>query len=276
MNRLPELQQKDCSGFWLGWREAGQGQAVILLHGISSGSASWVKQFNDPVLTNGHRLIAWDAPGYGRSTTLPQPESKASLYAEALAALIAELAVEKPLIVGHSLGALIGCAYAASYPDGLSGLVLADPAQGYASATLEKRQQVYGQRKQMIEALGPQGYGEQRAPALLRDGADRQDIAWVCSNMQQLNPAGFLSAAWMLANDDINLYLQHYRGPLQVWCGSEDRITPPQHAEALAQQQNTTLRLIDSAGHASYLDAPAVFNHFLQDFTGAIHHEFSN
>ena len=276
MNSLPELQKKDCSGFWLGWREAGQGQAVILLHGISSGSASWVKQLSDRFLTNNHRLVAWDAPGYGSSAMLPQPESKASVYANALAALIAELELEKPLIVGHSLGALIGSAYAASYPDRLSGLVLADPAQGYASATLEKRQQVYGQRKQMIETLGPQGYAEQRAAALLRDGADLQDIAWVRSNMQQLNPTGFLSAAWMLANDDINTSLQHYRGPLQVWCGSEDRITPPQNAEALAQQQNSTLRLIAPAGHASYLDAPAVFNQFLQDFTGAIHHEFSN
>lgn len=276
MNRLPELQQEDCSGFWLGWREAGQGQAVILLHGISSGSVSWVKQFSDRALTNGHRLIAWDAPGYGGSAALPQEQSKASLYATALAALIAELELERPLIVGHSLGALIGSAYAAAYPDGLSGLVLADPAQGYASATPEKRQQVYGQRKQMIETLGPQGYGEQRAAALLREGAEPQDIAWVRSNMQQLNPAGFLSAAWMLANDDINPYLRRYRGPLQVWCGSEDRITPPQGAEALAQRQNTTLRLIDAAGHASYLDAPATFNRFLQDFTGAIHHEFSN
>ena len=40
-----------------------------------------------------------------------------------------------------------------------------------------KRRQVYGQRQQMIETLGPVGYGEQRAAALLREGADPQDIA---------------------------------------------------------------------------------------------------
>ncbi|WON77915.1 alpha/beta hydrolase [Serratia sp. UGAL515B_01] len=270
MNALPERQQEECSGFWLGWREAGYGRAVILLHGISSGSASWVKQFSDRALVNGHRLIAWDAPGYGGSAALPLAESKASAYANALAALIAELELEQPLIVGHSLGALIGSAYAAAYPAGLSGLVLADPAQGYAMATPEKRQQVYDQRKQMIETLGPQGYGEQRAAALLREGADQQDIAWVRSGMQQLNPLGFLSAAWMLANDDISHYLASYRGPLQVWCGSDDRITPPQGAETLAQQQGATMRVIESAGHASYLDAPAVFNRYLQDVTGEI------
>ncbi len=270
MNALPERQQADCGGFRLGWREAGHGRAVVLLHGISSASASWVKQFSDRALADGHRLIAWDAPGYGDSAALPQARPKAADYANALAALFAELRLPRPLIVGHSLGALIGSAYAAANPAGLSGLVLADPAQGYATATPEKRQQVYGQRKQMIETLGPQGYGEQRAAALLREGADRQDIAWVRSGMQQLNPAGFLSAAWMLANDDIRQYLLRYRGPLQVWCGSEDRITPPQGADMLAQQLGATMRLIDAAGHASYLDAPARFNRYLQDFTGAI------
>jgi pimeloyl-ACP methyl ester carboxylesterase len=270
MNGLPERQQADCGGQRLSWREAGHGRAVVLLHGISSGSASWVKQFSDRALTDGHRLIAWDAPGYGGSAALAQAQPDAAAYANALAALIAELQLQQPLIVGHSLGALIGSAFAAANPDGLSGLVLADPAQGYATAPLEKRQQVYGQRKQMIETLGPQGYGEQRAAALLREYADPQDIAWVRSGMQQLDPAGFLSAAWMLANDDINRYLLRYRGPLQVWCGSVDRITPPEGAATLAQQHDATMRLIDAAGHASYLDAPALFNRYLQDFTGAI------
>ncbi|CNF21226.1 2-hydroxy-6-oxo-6-phenylhexa-2%2C4-dienoate hydrolase [Yersinia rohdei] len=270
MNGLPECQQADCGNYSLSWREAGHGQAVILLHGISSGSASWVKQYSDRALTDGHRLIAWDAPGYGGSAALAQTEPSAADYANALAALVERLQLAQPLIVGHSLGALIASAYAAANSHKVAGLVLADPAQGYASATAEKRQQVYGQRKQIIETLGPQGYGEQRAAALLREGADPQDIAWVRSGMQRLNPAGFLSAAWMLANDDINPYLLHYQGPLQVWCGSEDSITTPQGAETLAQRQNATMRLIHAAGHASYLDAPELFNRYLQDFTETI------
>lgn len=270
MNGLPQRQQASCDGFSLSWREAGRGHAVVLLHGISSGSASWVKQFSDRCLTDGHRLIAWDAPGYGNSTALPQIAPNAADYANALAALIAELKLQQPLIVGHSLGALVGSAYAAANGDRLSGLVLADPAQGYAGATAEKRQQVYEQRKQMIETVGPQDYGVQRAAALLREGADQQDIDWVRSGMQQLNPAGFLSAAWMLANDDINQYLPRYRGPLQLWCGSEDNITPPQAVETLARRRNAIMRLINAAGHASYLDAAATFNRYLQDFSGAL------
>ncbi|WBL74456.1 alpha/beta fold hydrolase [Serratia liquefaciens] len=270
MNGLAQRQQARCGTFTLSWREAGHGRPVVLLHGISSGSASWIKQFNDSGLADGHRLLAWDAPGYGGSLPLTLSEPDAAAYAAALAALVAHLQLEQPLIVGHSLGALIGSAYAAAYPDGLCGLVLADPAQGYAKAPPEKRRQVFSQRKQMIEQLGPQGYGEQRAAALLRETADPQDIAWVRNGMQQLDPEGFLNAAWMLANDDIGRYLTQYRGPLQVWCGDCDRITPPEAAAMLAQQQDAPLRLIEGAGHASYLDAAGQFNRYLQDFTGAI------
>jgi pimeloyl-ACP methyl ester carboxylesterase len=270
MSGLAQRQQARCGGYTLSWREAGHGRPVVLLHGISSSSASWIRQFSDRGLIDGHRLLAWDAPGYGGSLPLAAGAADAAAYAAALAALVAELRLEQPLIVGHSLGALIGSAYAAGYPDGLCGLVLADPAQGYASAPEEKRRQVYGQRKRMMETLGPQGYGEQRAAALLREGTDPQNIAWVRNGMQQLDPDGFLSAAWMLANDDIGRYLARYRGPLEVWCGDEDSITPPEGAGRLAQEQDAPLRLIEGAGHASYLDAPACFNRYVQDFTGAI------
>ncbi|WP_454878743.1 alpha/beta fold hydrolase [Serratia inhibens] len=270
MNGLAQRQQRRCGGYSLSWREAGHGRPVVLLHGISSGSASWIRQFNDAGLTDGHRLLAWDAPGYGGSLPLAATEPDAAAYAAALAALVSELGLEQPLIIGHSLGALIASAYAAGYPDGLCGLVLADPAQGYATAPEEKRRQVYGQRKQMIETLGPLGYGEQRAAALLSDKASEQDIAWVRNGMQQLDPEGFLSAAWMLANEDIDRYLARYRGPLEVWCGDQDRITPPEAAARLAQRHDAPLRLIDGAGHASYLEAAVLFNRYLQDFTGAI------
>jgi pimeloyl-ACP methyl ester carboxylesterase len=270
MNGLPQRQQAVCSGYRLSWREAGQGQPVVLLHGISSSSASWVKQFNDPLLLANCRLIAWDAPGYGGSYPLTTSQPDAKAYANALVALLVALDVRQPLLVGHSLGALIGSAFAAGYPEALRGLVLADPAQGYAREPETKRQQVYGQRQQMMATLGPQGYGEQRASALLRQGADEKDIAWVRSSMQRLDPEGFLSAAWMLANDDIDAYLVNYRGPLEVWCGDEDSITPPATAAALAQRLGTTMQLIPQAGHASYLDAPAAFNRYVQNFTGVM------
>lgn len=46
-----------------GFREQGSGIPLTLLHGISSGAASWHKQMALP----GYRVLAWDMPGYGES-----------------------------------------------------------------------------------------------------------------------------------------------------------------------------------------------------------------
>src|SRR5215210_1780461 len=51
----------------ISYRETGTGPALILMHGIGSGSAGWLF----PLETlKGYRLIAWDAPGYGASALL--------------------------------------------------------------------------------------------------------------------------------------------------------------------------------------------------------------
>ena len=79
--------------------------------------------------------------------------------------------------------------------------------------------------------------------------------------------AGDVATLPVAAEQDITA--GRYRGPLQVWCGEQDAITPPAAAEALAARQDAPLHLIAAAGHASYLDAPASFNRLVRDFTGA-------
>ncbi|MFX8668663.1 alpha/beta fold hydrolase, partial [Acinetobacter baumannii] len=51
-----------------GYREAGQGEALVLLHGIGGCADSWKHQFE--TLSRSYRVIAWDAPGYGSSASL--------------------------------------------------------------------------------------------------------------------------------------------------------------------------------------------------------------
>lgn len=282
---IPE-QHSNLSARRLTWRQAGSRQidsrqtdsrqtdreatgskaALVLLHGISSGSLSWLKQLTDPMLTDRYRLLAWDAPGYGNSDDLVTEQPTAATYAEVLHQLIEEQQLEQPILLGHSLGAIIASAYAARYPQRLSGLILANPAQGYASTSAEKRQQVFEQRQTLINTLGAEGYAEQRAAALLQPNALAEDIAWVKQNMSRLRLAGFRRSSWMLANDDIDSYLSHYRGPTEVWCGAQDTITPPAAAQTLAQRNGAKFKLIEQAGHASYLDAPEVFNQYLNQF----------
>ena len=121
-----------------GFREQGSGIPLMLLHGISSGAASWHKQ----MALNGFRVLAWDMPGYGESPMLAVARANAGDYADALAAMLDRAGVWQTVLVGHSLGALVASAFAAKFPDRVIHLVLADAAQGYGNAAPAQREQV--------------------------------------------------------------------------------------------------------------------------------------
>ncbi|MCP8687677.1 alpha/beta fold hydrolase [Marinobacterium sedimentorum] len=264
LNRFP-LQQVTVNGRRLAYREAGSGPVLLLLHGISSGSGSWVQQLES--LSAQYRVIAWDAPGYGGSDALATDTPTAMDYAAALLALVDALALAQPLLVGHSLGALQASAFAGMHGDRLSGLVLADPAQGYGQADPATQQDIFRKRPAMLEALGAEGLARERAPALLSPKASAEKVALVADGMQRLNMAGFSAASWLLAHDDIWRYLPDYQRPLLVLCGDEDSITPPASAVALAVGCNKAGYVaLPQAGHASYIDAPEAFAAAIADY----------
>lgn len=238
------------------WRETGTGQALTLLHGISSCAASWHKQFAG---ITGCRLLAWDMPGYADSPLPAVKQPLAADYADALAAMLDRAAVEKTVLLGHSLGALVASAFAAKYPQRVVRLVLADPAQGYATASAQQREQVWLSRQRQM-AQGVEEMANTRADKLLRPGARADDVATVAAGMRRLRADGYLAAAWMLAHDDIHRWLADWRGAPEVWCGDQDAITPPDNARALALRWNAPYTAIPQAGHASYLDNDSFFN----------------
>ncbi|MBA2680331.1 MAG: alpha/beta hydrolase, partial [Ktedonobacteraceae bacterium] len=72
-----------------------------------------------------HRIIAYDMRGRGDSDKLEDGYS-IPIYAADLAALIDELKLERPIVLGHSLGAMVSLYFAAHYPTKLSKLILVD------------------------------------------------------------------------------------------------------------------------------------------------------
>jgi pimeloyl-ACP methyl ester carboxylesterase len=259
--RFPQQLAAVADGVVVSYRSCGgdndaRKQVIVLLHGIGSGGASWL----DCALALGSsaRVIAWDAPGYGASTPLQGAAPSAADYAERLEQLLAVLGVENCLLVGHSLGAMMAAAYVAKGYGRAQKLVLASPAQGYgAPEKRERAAQVIQERLSVLETLGIAGMAEQRSARTVSAQANAHARAWARWNMSRLDAAGYTQAVRMLAGDDIRKYLPGSI-PGTVFCGSLDTVTTPTDSRALATACNFPFVLIDGAGHACYVEQPAL------------------
>jgi 3-oxoadipate enol-lactonase len=105
----------------LAYETRGAGPPLVLLHGFSFDMRAWDAQIDR--LAEHHRVIRYDLRGFGRST-LPCGNYS---HSEDLGLLLEELAVEKPVLVGLSLGANVALEYSLRYPSKVRAQVLASP-----------------------------------------------------------------------------------------------------------------------------------------------------
>jgi pimeloyl-ACP methyl ester carboxylesterase len=223
-------------------------------------------------LSSRYRVIAWDAPGYGASAPVEGNAPTVDDYAARLAALAGALSLDRFLLVGHSLGALIAGRYAARHPGTLRGLVLADPAAGHAGLSAEDRAARLASRLEPFMALGAEKYAEERAGNLLWGGATEDHLSLVRHNMSRLTVEGLSAAARILSLGDLLADAAIFDGPAIVLCGADDKVTPPDACRPVADAfpGGRPFRLIEQAGHASYIDAPDIFTRHIIDFENTL------
>jgi pimeloyl-ACP methyl ester carboxylesterase len=116
------------AGVRLAAEEAGEGPAVVLLHGLTA-TRRYVVMGSRALERGGHRVIAYDARGHGASDPAPDPEAYG--YADLAADLLAVLddrGLEQAVLAGASMGAHTLLAFALAYPERVAGLVVITPA----------------------------------------------------------------------------------------------------------------------------------------------------
>jgi len=230
--------------------------SVVLLHGISSGAASWLQvALSLPPQTH---VLAWDAPGYGESTPLPVVAPAAEDYARRLHGLLQALGCARCVLVGHSLGALMAAAHARGAGAGVvTRLVLISPAGGYGMAgQADASERVRSQRREALRMLGVAGIAQRIDQRLLSPAADEAARQWVRWNAARLQAGGYLQAVELLCRTDLGAG-SPLAMPVEVHCGDADVVTTPEASAAWARRLAAPFHLIDHAGHASPTEQPA-------------------
>jgi pimeloyl-ACP methyl ester carboxylesterase len=103
------------------YEESGRGQPLIMIHGGLLNHRMWDDQFEE--FAKHYRVIRYDARGHGLSPAVPDTFG----HHVDLRRLITGLGIEKPIILGLSMGGYIAIDFALKYPDHVAALVLVGP-----------------------------------------------------------------------------------------------------------------------------------------------------
>jgi pimeloyl-ACP methyl ester carboxylesterase len=115
----------DLDGNRIHYVETGEGRPIVFVHGLGG----QLHHFRHPMfrLLPGYRLIALDRPGSGYSVRAPGATARLPEQAATVAAFIKALELERPLVVGHSLGGAVALTLALNHPELVSVIVTLAP-----------------------------------------------------------------------------------------------------------------------------------------------------
>jgi pimeloyl-ACP methyl ester carboxylesterase len=274
----PELRKLQLHGDRIAYRQAGSGPVLVLIHGITSSSATWVRVI--PSLARHFTVIAPDLIGHGDSDK-PRGDYSLGAHASSIRDLLVALGHERASIVGHSLGGGIAMQFSYQFPERCERLVLVDsgglgrdvsillraatlPGSEFVLPALAATRLLDAGRfaGRMLGKVGLRARTDieeiARGHATLADAATRS--AFVHTLRAVVEPGG------QRVDASNRLYLAAHIPFLLIW-GERDSIIPVAHGRATHEAlPGSRFELFAESGHFPQLDEPQRFIEVLVDF----------
>jgi len=131
------MPQIDFRNGKLSYSVYGKGRAIFLIHGFLGNKNLWNEYVK--ALQSAYRIVCIDLPGHGASDDFGYLHSM-ELMGEAIKAVVTDLKLRRIVLLGHSLGAYAGLAFAERYPDSVKGLILMNStAKGDSEEKIKSR-----------------------------------------------------------------------------------------------------------------------------------------
>lgn len=248
---------------------AGQGEPLLLLHGIGRSHADWAEVL--PGLAASYRVHAVDLPGFGGSRRLPERSTLPGV-AEAMATFLDEVRIEEPVhVLGNSLGGATAMWLATLRPDSVASLTLVDSAgfghdcwvilrlltqpvthpfilnRGRLSAAVTVRSIVADRRAWTKERID--------ATQLLARNPDHRPV--FAELIDYLGEWGGIRSRWRA---DLMDKMRRLDVPVLLLWGDRDIVLPFSHlAQARAALPDAEAHVFVGAGHMPQIERPDEF-----------------
>lgn len=240
--------------------EAGQGPAVILLHGLGSVKEVWLP--NIGALAAKYHVYAIDQIGFGHSDK-PLLDYRIGTWGDFLQAFLQSQNIAKATVVGNSLGGWIALDFTVQHPEMVDKLVLVDAAGltwGGTALGVDLNPSSVPETRALLEAIfyDKKMVTDQFVQNIFENHMRNNDGYTI-----QRTLAGFAQAPF---EDD---KLKSIHAPTLVVWGREDQLIPVERAEKFhAGIAGSKLVIFDQCGHVPQVEKSEQFNQTLLDFLG--------
>ena len=255
---------------------------MLFVHGFANDAHVW----DDiaPVVAPHYRVIALDMRGHGDSGRAPDGRYDLDALCDDLECALADLDIERFVLVGHSLGGRVSMRYAGRHADQLAGLVLVDTAPEFDPrgttrivTDAQKGDRTFASVGDYELVLGHQY--PVTPPAILSRLARSWLRARSDGRYELKLDEGFLRAHAEISDEEAERLeteeskqlwqaLEGLRCPVLVMRGAASDIIAPDTADRMVDEvlSNGTLEIIAQAGHSVMLDNPEAFEQALSRF----------
>jgi pimeloyl-ACP methyl ester carboxylesterase len=259
-------------GRTIAYRTGGWGPLLVLIHGITSNSATWDRVL--PALAKRYTVLAPDLLGHGRSDKPARGDYSVGAHANTIRDLMDALGYQRGTFIGHSLGGGVALQLAYQYPERVDRLVLVAPGGFGRDVTV------------LLRAASVPGSGHVLAMAAWRPIVEAGTLLAHTLGRLGLQPSTDVEemgrAYSLLANRSARNAFLHtlrsvvdhqgqrvtaldrtgvaHRFPSLIVWGERDRVVPVQHGRDFQRRvPHTYLALFERAGHFPHRDDPRRF-----------------
>jgi 3-oxoadipate enol-lactonase len=242
-----------------------QGLPLIFIHGFPFSKAMWKTQLS--ALKETHRVIAYDVRGHGDTEpgaaqfSLPQ-------FADDLFFFMDALKIERAILIGLSMGGYIALRAIQRQPERIAGLILCDTQ---CAADSEEGREKRKKTIAFIQKNGLSVYAEESLKNLFAPAsftAKKDQVTFIQDTILK-TPASTICLTLQALADrkETCSSLTEIKVPVCILVGKEDKITSPELASKMQVLiKDSTLHIIEGAGHLSNLENPEQFNTHVKNF----------
>lgn len=226
--------------------------AIIFLHGWRSSKEVWQGVLGK-LQQAGCSIYTLDLPGFG-SSPAPKSDFTVSDYASLVAEFIKKQNLGRVVLVGHSFGGRIGIKLAATAPETVAKLVLADSA-GFAMESRKKSG--YGLAARLVKPFFK--------PAFMQ--GLRKRVYKLIGAEDYLTTPSLQKTFVNAVSEDLTGDMKRVSCPTLIIFGEKDADTPKEFGSRMHSLiVNSRLEILEGAGHYSFLDKPEEFAQLLTKF----------